>query len=140
MSALETLKAEAPTYVPITIVGVKEYLPSARHTKFLLEHDTDDLDENVFKNLFEFLREEILREDVRRRSWGISVKICLRREKEANEKENAKENTRENSTVEKREKREFYAGKSDFNTKTLRESTMVQDEEIRKDGEDNSNE
>ena len=94
-------RTEALTYVPITTVGAKECLPSALHTKFLLEHDTDDLYENVFRNLFEFLREEILGEDV-----GISVKICPRRGKKENERENAKENARENPTVERGEKRE----------------------------------
>jgi hypothetical protein len=119
VKALEALNTDPATYQTLAIMGLKESLPPTLRIKFFLEHDAEDFNEVVFKNLFKFLKDEV---EARRLSWRTTPKGSIPQQAH-------KERTADKGGQKERPSRE----RKTFRKKFLKQSAMLQEDHSEED-------
>lgn len=115
VNALESLGTDVATYQPLAIMGVREALPSSLRVKFLLEHTADDFSETCFKELFQFLKDEL---QARRRARRM-----------VQEQPAAQRKEKERKFVKREPKDRPRQEERSTSHKTKKQSSMLQDDQ-----------
>lgn len=118
VNALKALGVEATVYQPLTIISVRECLPSLLREDYLRKHDAGDLEQTAFEDLFVFLKEEIR---VRRRSWQIGPRG---KEKNATTPEH-----RGSGKEGHKEKKKFHPREKGGEKRSSKHTSMLQDDQ-----------
>ena len=130
VNALQALGVEGAVYQPLTIISVRECLPSLLREEYLRKHDAADLEQTAFDNLFIFLKEEIR---VRRRSWQIGTRGS---EKKASASEEQSPKKEGRGKEDRKDHKKFRPREKEGGKKVSKHSSMLQNDEVSGNVED----
>ena len=133
VNALKALCAEKAIYQPLTIISLRESLPSILREDFLRKHDADDLGETAFDDLFVFLKEEIR---VRRGSWQLGRHRNERSVPVAKPRESEKSFHPSRTEERPKDRKKYRTGNRESGKGSSKHSSMLQDAQLVEDSED----